>query len=240
MIINVSFASYGTPKDQCPGLEVVPACNDADSRAVVEGLCLGQRSCSVPATSLASSSGPTFGTDPCPGQIKTLAASVECGAAPSTVDVPNPAWILVAAAGGERPSVLAFKVAHDGSFSDPTVLVDTPQDAGDTFAFRSISASWSPPSSAFGLPDELLVLIASASSPGASVDLSLVRSTRDLSRVQQTTLRTGIPLSSMALAARPSTPSGAKVSGAHALAAWAYESDGRGTLQVRPIGCLSP
>lgn len=57
-ITGVSFASFGTPTGTCPGSLAVGACNAATSRAIVEGLCVGKRTCSIEA------SDKVFG-DPC-------------------------------------------------------------------------------------------------------------------------------------------------------------------------------
>jgi hypothetical protein len=64
------FASYGTPSGAC-GAFATGACNASSSVAVVEALCVGRNSCSIPATNA------TFG-DPCNGTAKSLSVAVSC------------------------------------------------------------------------------------------------------------------------------------------------------------------
>ncbi|OQR89095.1 hypothetical protein ACHHYP_06474 [Achlya hypogyna] len=66
----VAFASYGTPKGT-PGTYTTGWCDAASSISVVQGLCAGQSSCSIPAGDA------TFG-DPCIGTYKSLSVAVEC------------------------------------------------------------------------------------------------------------------------------------------------------------------
>lgn len=71
-ITKIVFASYGTPTGAC-GSYAIGSCNSASSVSVVQGLCVGQQSCSVPATNSA------FGGDPCTGTAKSLTVQVVCG-----------------------------------------------------------------------------------------------------------------------------------------------------------------
>jgi hypothetical protein len=58
-ISSVDFASFGTPEGSClTGLVVNSSCNAADSKTVVEKLCLGKASCSISASD-------TVFSDPC-------------------------------------------------------------------------------------------------------------------------------------------------------------------------------
>jgi hypothetical protein len=71
-ITKVTFASFGTPTGDCTsGFKVDPKCNSANSTKIVEGLCLGRASCSVPVSIW------TFG-NVCDDVAKWLAASVQC------------------------------------------------------------------------------------------------------------------------------------------------------------------
>jgi hypothetical protein len=69
---SVDFASYGTPGGKCGNFSLDNNCHAATSQQVVEGLCLGQARCSVPADNN------TFG-DPCFGTQKRLYVQVSCG-----------------------------------------------------------------------------------------------------------------------------------------------------------------
>ena len=70
-ISSVEFASFGLPVGACGGLQVNPSCNAETSVSIVEGLCLGNPFCRVPASY-------EIFTDPCPGYTKTLAVQVNC------------------------------------------------------------------------------------------------------------------------------------------------------------------
>jgi hypothetical protein len=70
-ITEIVFASYGTPTGTCGGY-AVGSCNAQSSRSVVESRCLGQASCTVPASAA------TFG-DPCVGTAKSLTVQIVCG-----------------------------------------------------------------------------------------------------------------------------------------------------------------
>ena len=66
----MTFASFGTPTGSC-GSFAAGSCNAASSQAVVEALCLGRSSCSVPANNGAF-------TDPCDKTTKSLSVQVTC------------------------------------------------------------------------------------------------------------------------------------------------------------------
>lgn len=70
-IVNVTFASFGTPAGSCGGGFTDGTCNALNSTAVVAAACLGRQSCSV------FSSTVTFG-DPCLGTRKHLDVNVTC------------------------------------------------------------------------------------------------------------------------------------------------------------------
>ncbi|HXT97523.1 MAG TPA: glycosyl hydrolase [Polyangia bacterium] len=69
-IDKVTFASFGTPTGSC-GSFAAGACNASSSQAVVEALCIGRQSCSVPADNGAF-------TDPCDKTTKSLSIQVTC------------------------------------------------------------------------------------------------------------------------------------------------------------------
>jgi hypothetical protein len=71
-IVNVTFASFGTPSGTCAGGFALGACHAASSRSVVEAACLGLGACTVQASDAA------FGGDPCNGVVKRLSAAVAC------------------------------------------------------------------------------------------------------------------------------------------------------------------
>ena len=75
----IVFASYGAPLAGCPAPRVNASCSAANSTAVVEGLCLGKNSCSVP-------SGDSVFGDPCrwvPKQLVVLAHCSRGGGGPA-------------------------------------------------------------------------------------------------------------------------------------------------------------
>ena len=62
-ILSIAFASYGTPTGMC-GSYVTSSCHSTTSVSVVNTACVGQNSCTVPATNA------NFG-DPCVGTVKS-------------------------------------------------------------------------------------------------------------------------------------------------------------------------
>ncbi|GLJ33374.1 hypothetical protein SUGI_0671390 [Cryptomeria japonica] len=70
LISSIKFASFGTPQGQCGNFEH-GECNAIDTRSIIEEICIGRRSCSVPV------SVKRLG-DPCPGMDKTLAVQAIC------------------------------------------------------------------------------------------------------------------------------------------------------------------
>jgi len=77
-IIDISFASFGTPVGGCgAGLTLNTSCRSVSSLEVVKALCVGQSNCSAPANTA------SFGGDPCFGHFKRLAVAATCKAPPS-------------------------------------------------------------------------------------------------------------------------------------------------------------
>jgi hypothetical protein len=72
-IATVVFASFGTPSGTC-GAFTAGACDATTSTAVVEALCVGRASCTIPATN------GSFG-DPCHNTVKSFAVEVTCAPA---------------------------------------------------------------------------------------------------------------------------------------------------------------
>ena len=70
-IKDILFASYGAPPAGCPAPTANATCSAANSTAVVEALCLGQGSCSIP-------SGDDFWGDPCRWVPKRLVVQAHC------------------------------------------------------------------------------------------------------------------------------------------------------------------
>ncbi|HVV49616.1 MAG TPA: glycosyl hydrolase, partial [Polyangia bacterium] len=71
-IDKIAFASFGTPTGAC-GSFAAGSCNASSSVAVVEALCVGRQSCSVPADNGAF-------TDPCDKTTKSLSIQAVCTA----------------------------------------------------------------------------------------------------------------------------------------------------------------
>jgi hypothetical protein len=71
VISEIIFADYGTPTGSCGSWAVNASCSAANSSSIVSAYCLGQQSCTVPATTA------IFG-DPCYGTVKTLDVVAEC------------------------------------------------------------------------------------------------------------------------------------------------------------------
>ncbi|ERM93830.1 beta-galactosidase 11 isoform X1 [Amborella trichopoda] len=72
VIQTIDFASFGNPIGICSAF-ATGTCHSAVAKDIVEKACLGKESCVVSA--LPSN----FGTDLCPGTIKTLAVQARCG-----------------------------------------------------------------------------------------------------------------------------------------------------------------
>ncbi|AES89386.1 beta-galactosidase-like protein [Medicago truncatula] len=73
-ITAVEFASFGDPSGFC-GSFIMGKCNAPSSKKIVEQLCLGKPTCSVPMVKATF----TGGNDGCPDVVKTLAIQVKCG-----------------------------------------------------------------------------------------------------------------------------------------------------------------
>ena len=77
VIDSVVFASYGNPTGEC-GSFAIGDCHAAESETLVASLCVGRRSCTVPA------SNSTFG-DPCNSSVKSVAVELACVVGEPTV-----------------------------------------------------------------------------------------------------------------------------------------------------------
>ena len=71
VISAIQFASYGTPTGSCGSWVRNPACDEANSTAVVAQACVGKAACSVVA-------GPPNWGDPCYGTVKYLDVQATC------------------------------------------------------------------------------------------------------------------------------------------------------------------
>ncbi len=70
-IAAVLFSSYGNPEGHCGGYYKLGSCHAPNSLEVVEKLCLGRRSCTVP-------TGANFWGNPCHNSSRCLIVSVQC------------------------------------------------------------------------------------------------------------------------------------------------------------------
>ena len=70
-IVAVLFSSYGNPEGHCGGYYKLGSCHAPTSLEVVEKLCLGRRSCTVP-------TGADFWGNPCHNSSRWLIVSVQC------------------------------------------------------------------------------------------------------------------------------------------------------------------
>lgn len=70
-VINIVFASYGTPKGRCQEYSK-GSCHAPKSSDVVSKLCQGRQTCSIRVSNA------EFGVDPCRGVVKTLAVEAKC------------------------------------------------------------------------------------------------------------------------------------------------------------------
>jgi hypothetical protein len=102
---SIDFASFGQPTGNCGGYSSSPSCHAANSTSVVEGLCLGQKSCIIP-----TAAGDVFGT-PCSGNSLWIAVQATC----SNASAIHTYWNLT------LPNQLFsdFWDAVDGDNSDP-------------------------------------------------------------------------------------------------------------------------
>ena len=114
VISAVTFASFGTPAGSCAAGWSAGACGAANSTSAVSALCVGEASCTVPATT-------TFFGDPCLGTLKELAASVTCKASAAAAKSPAPASRGEAflAAIGAAPPAAATAAASLGAQPTP-------------------------------------------------------------------------------------------------------------------------
>ena len=70
-ISQIRFASYGAATGACPSWSVNPACNAANSTAIVTAACIGKAECAVPVDNA------LFG-DPCLNTVKALVVVAHC------------------------------------------------------------------------------------------------------------------------------------------------------------------
>lgn len=82
-IVDVAFASFGTPTGECGSFAVNASCNAANTSAVISALCVGQHSCTIP------SSDTVYG-DPCYGTVKHLNAQLVCASSAFTLEATVP------------------------------------------------------------------------------------------------------------------------------------------------------
>ena len=118
VISAISFASYGTPTGTCGSWAANPACNEANSTAVVEALCLGKAACTITA-------GPPNWGDPCYGTVKYLDVQASCSTGGGGQVLPAPvfAQAFVESAGkGARKLLVVNKAStlHNVTFPGAT------------------------------------------------------------------------------------------------------------------------
>eukprot|EP01114_Cavostelium_apophysatum_P000622 TRINITY_DN1056_c0_g1_i1.p1 TRINITY_DN1056_c0_g1~~TRINITY_DN1056_c0_g1_i1.p1 ORF type:complete len:704 (+),score=75.07 TRINITY_DN1056_c0_g1_i1:35-2146(+) len=77
VIVEIPFASYGTPTGNCALGWRQSGCHAVNSTAVVDSACLGKQSCAVTSTN-------TIFGDPCSGVAKALVIEAICGTALTT------------------------------------------------------------------------------------------------------------------------------------------------------------
>lgn len=75
-IIDVPFASYGTPSGQCGSFQETASCHAAGSVDAVSKACIGKETCTIAV-------GNALAGDPCAGVIKKLAVQVRCAEQPA-------------------------------------------------------------------------------------------------------------------------------------------------------------
>lgn len=72
VIESITFASYGLPTGSCGSYAIDNTCNAANSKTVVQNLCVGKNLCNVTASNA------TFSGDPCPNKNKVLQIQASC------------------------------------------------------------------------------------------------------------------------------------------------------------------
>ena len=133
VISAITIASYGTPSGSCGSWAVNASCNAANSTAVVEGLCLGQRTCTVVA-------GPPNYDDPCYDVVKTLDVQATCSTGGGGQVLPSAVYaqaFVEAAGAGARKVLIVNKVATPQA-------VTLPGATGATWAYIDESTAYGP------------------------------------------------------------------------------------------------
>jgi len=82
IISSVTFASFGAPTGTC-GSFAKGSCDALSSQTVVNSICLGRNSCSVPATN------PVF-SDPCNSTVKSLSIQATCAPGTPVIGATSP------------------------------------------------------------------------------------------------------------------------------------------------------
>ena len=133
-VINaILFASYGTPTGACGSWQVNPACNEANTTAVVAAACVGKAACSVVA-------GPPNFDDPCYNVVKHLDVQATCstGGGGQVVAGAVYAQAFVEAAGTGARKVLVVNKANTPQ------NVTVPGAAGGAWSFVDESTAFGP------------------------------------------------------------------------------------------------
>jgi hypothetical protein len=86
-VVNVSFASFGTPSGSCATGFSAGACSAATSASVVRAACVGQNACDIQVSDAA------FGVDPCNGVLKRFSGQVVCSGDSSGVVFANGSYV---------------------------------------------------------------------------------------------------------------------------------------------------
>ena len=136
-VINaITFASYGTPTGACGSWKVNPACDEANTTAVLAAACVGKAACSVVA-------GPPNFDDPCYGTVKHLDVQATCssGGGGQVLAGPVYAQAFAEAAGAGARKIL---IVNKDSTAQNATLVGA---AGGTWTYVDESTSYGPAAS---------------------------------------------------------------------------------------------
>lgn len=114
VISDITFSSYGTPEGSCGKYVVNATCHAPNSSSIVQNLCFGKQSCTIPAIT------PIFG-DPCVGTYKKLVVQARCsrGNGTSTAS-PVYAQGFVSSLSNSHKVLLVNKVARDMTVTFPS------------------------------------------------------------------------------------------------------------------------